>query len=56
LEEGSDFDDAALGDALKRELSAYKIPKRFAAVSRSEIPVLSSGKVDLAALQKLFDA
>ena len=40
----------------RRELSAYKIPRRFAAVRRSEIPVLSSGKVDLTALQKMFDA
>lgn len=55
LEGGSEFDEAALRDALRTELSAYKIPKRFAAASRSEIPVLSSGKVDLGALQKLFD-
>jgi acyl-CoA synthetase (AMP-forming)/AMP-acid ligase II len=55
LEEGSEFDEAALRDALRAELSAYKIPKRFAAVPRSEVPVLSSGKVDLGALQKLFD-
>lgn len=56
LEDGSEFDEAALRDALRAELSAYKIPKRFAAVLRSEIPVLSSGKVDLGALQRLFDA
>jgi acyl-CoA synthetase (AMP-forming)/AMP-acid ligase II len=43
-------------ERLAAELSSYKIPKRFAAVPRSDIPVLSSGKVDLAALQKVFDA
>jgi acyl-CoA synthetase (AMP-forming)/AMP-acid ligase II len=56
LEDGAQFDEAALRERLKSELSAYKIPKRFAAVPRSEIAVLSSGKVDLAALQKVFDA
>jgi acyl-CoA synthetase (AMP-forming)/AMP-acid ligase II len=56
LEDGNEFDETAVRERLKSELSSYKIPKRFAAVPRSEIPVLSSGKVDLAALQKLFDA
>jgi acyl-CoA synthetase (AMP-forming)/AMP-acid ligase II len=56
LEDGAEFDEAAVCDRLKAELSAYKIPKRFAAVPRSDIPVLSSGKVDLVALQKVFDA
>jgi acyl-CoA synthetase (AMP-forming)/AMP-acid ligase II len=56
VEDGVEFDEAAVRDRLKDELSAYKIPKRFAAVPRSDIPVLSSGKVDLAALQKVFDA
>jgi acyl-CoA synthetase (AMP-forming)/AMP-acid ligase II len=56
LEDGAEFDEAGVRHRLKSELSSYKIPKRFAAVPRSEIPVLSSGKVDLAALQKLFDA
>jgi acyl-CoA synthetase (AMP-forming)/AMP-acid ligase II len=56
LEDNAAFDETALREQLKAELSAYKIPKRFAAVPRSEIPVLSSGKVDLAALQKVFDA
>jgi acyl-CoA synthetase (AMP-forming)/AMP-acid ligase II len=56
LEDGAAFDEAAVRERLKAELSAYKIPKRFAAVPRSDIPVLSSGKVDLAALQKVFDA
>ena len=56
LEDGAEFDEDAVRARLKGELSAYKIPKRFAAVPRSDIPLLSSGKVDLAALQKVFDA
>ena len=41
---------------LKAELSAYKIPKRFIALSRADVPLLSSGKVDTRQLRKLFDA
>jgi acyl-CoA synthetase (AMP-forming)/AMP-acid ligase II len=56
LEDDGEFDEAALREGLRRELSSYKIPKRFVAVPHSEVPVLSSGKVDIAALQKMFDA
>jgi acyl-CoA synthetase (AMP-forming)/AMP-acid ligase II len=49
------FDEAALRDRLKAELSSYKIPKRFVAVPRADIPLLSSGKVDTQQLRKLFD-
>jgi acyl-CoA synthetase (AMP-forming)/AMP-acid ligase II len=56
LGDGAEFDEATVREQLKAELSVYKIPKRFAAVPRTEIPLLSSGKVDLAALQKVFDA
>jgi acyl-CoA synthetase (AMP-forming)/AMP-acid ligase II len=55
LEDGAEFDEATVCEQLKTELSSYMIPKRFAAVPRSDIPVLSSGKVDLAALQTVFD-
>ena len=50
------FDEAALIALLKRELSAYKIPKRFVALPGAEVPLLSSGKVDLRRLRELFDA
>ncbi len=57
LPDGTDaFDDAALRELLRAELSAYKIPKRFAALPRADIPLLSSGKVDTQQLKKLFDA
>ena len=45
IDDGAEFDEGALRERLKDELSTYKIPKRFAAVPRSEIPLLSSGKV-----------
>jgi acyl-CoA synthetase (AMP-forming)/AMP-acid ligase II len=51
-----DLDEGSLREQLKAELSAYKIPRRFAAVPRAEIPLLSSGKVDTQQLRKLFDA
>jgi acyl-CoA synthetase (AMP-forming)/AMP-acid ligase II len=53
---GSGFDEAALRQRLRDELSAYKIPKRFLVLPRTEIPLLSSGKVDTRQLKKLFDA
>ena len=51
-----DFDEAELRARLKAELSAYKIPRRFVALPPTEIPLLSSGKVDTRRLKKLFDA
>jgi acyl-CoA synthetase (AMP-forming)/AMP-acid ligase II len=50
------FDDDALSERLKTELSAYKIPKRFVTLSRADVPLMSSGKVDPQRLRKLFDA
>jgi acyl-CoA synthetase (AMP-forming)/AMP-acid ligase II len=55
LDDGVQFDESALRDRLRAELSSYKIPKRFVALPSSQIPLLSSGKVDLTALQKVFD-
>jgi len=51
-----DLDESALRERLKTVLSAYKIPKRFITLGRTEIPLLSSGKVDTQQLRKLFDA
>ena len=50
------FDEAALRERLEAELSAYKIPKRLIALPRTEVPLLSSGKVDTQQLRNLFDA
>jgi acyl-CoA synthetase (AMP-forming)/AMP-acid ligase II len=54
--DGATFDEAALRERLKGELSSYKIPKRFIALAHNEIPLLSSGKVDSQRLGRLFDA
>lgn len=51
-----DFDESAVRERLKGELSSYKIPKRFVALPRTDLPMLSSGKVDMRRLRKLFDA
>ncbi len=50
-----DIDESALRRALRRELSAYKIPRRIVAVEPAQIPVLSSGKVDVKRLATVFD-
>ena len=55
LEDGATFDEAACRERLKTELSAYKMPRRYAAVPSARIPVLSSGKVDMSRLIEVFD-
>lgn len=55
LEEGTVFDEAALREGLRNELSSYKIPRRFAAIPPSQVPVLSSGKIDVPGLIAVFD-
>ncbi len=54
--EASSLDAAVLRERLKTELSSYKIPKRFVALPRTDVPLLASGKVDTQQLRKLFDA
>jgi acyl-CoA synthetase (AMP-forming)/AMP-acid ligase II len=51
-----DFDEATVRERLKGELSSYKIPRRFVALARADVPLLSSGKVDRQRLRRLFDA
>ncbi|KUI22039.1 AMP-binding protein [Mycobacterium sp. IS-1496] len=48
------FDAEALRVALREELSAYKIPRHVTALTRDELPVLSSGKVDLPRLTEMI--
>lgn len=50
-----DVDESALRHELKRELSAYKIPRRIVAMAPARIPVLPSGKVDMKRLAAVFD-
>jgi acyl-CoA synthetase (AMP-forming)/AMP-acid ligase II len=40
-------DEAALRQALSQKLSAYKVPRRIIRLAEAELPLLSSGKVDL---------
>jgi acyl-CoA synthetase (AMP-forming)/AMP-acid ligase II len=56
VENGAIFDETALREQLKAELSAYKIPRRFAVLRAADIPLLSSGKVDVQRLRRVFDA
>ncbi|WP_083062733.1 class I adenylate-forming enzyme family protein [Mycobacterium arosiense] len=49
------LDEAALVERLRTELSAYKVPKRFVALHNAEVPLMSSGKVDMRRLRELFD-
>ncbi|MGW5382637.1 class I adenylate-forming enzyme family protein [Nocardia sp. NPDC003963] len=48
-------DGTALRDRLRRELSAYKVPRRFATLSPGEVPLRPGGKVDIQRLGKIFD-
>ena len=41
---------------LKAELSSFKIPRHILGVRAGDIPLMSSGKVDLRRLTELFDA
>jgi len=56
LDNGAQFDETTLRRELAAELSAYKVPKRFAAIPAAEVPLLASGKVDMEQLKRLFDA
>ena len=55
FDDSADFDEGTLRAQLKTELSAYKIPRRFAAVHSSDIPLMSSGKIDMPRLTKVFN-
>ena len=39
---------------LRGLLSAYKVPKQILVVSDSQVPIMSSGKLDLRALKDMF--
>jgi acyl-CoA synthetase (AMP-forming)/AMP-acid ligase II len=47
-----DLDD--LGVRLRQRLSTYKVPRRIVVVPEDEVPMMSSGKLDLRALKKLL--
>jgi acyl-CoA synthetase (AMP-forming)/AMP-acid ligase II len=45
----------ALRTELRARLSAYKVPRRFLVLAPDDLPMLSSGKPDLKAIEELFD-
>jgi acyl-CoA synthetase (AMP-forming)/AMP-acid ligase II len=47
-----DVDD--LRAQLKQRLSAYKVPRTIVAVPDGDVPMMSSGKIDLRALKELL--
>jgi acyl-CoA synthetase (AMP-forming)/AMP-acid ligase II len=55
LDNGAAFDETGLRRELAAELSAYKIPRRFAAILAADVPLLASGKADVQQLKRLFD-
>jgi acyl-CoA synthetase (AMP-forming)/AMP-acid ligase II len=56
VENETEIDEADLRRRLAAELSAYKIPRRFAAIPAADVPLLASGKADVQQLKSLFDA
>ena len=48
------LDEDDLRTRLRERLSAYKVPKRFRFVPDADVPMMSSGKIDLRALEELF--
>ncbi|BBY78319.1 AMP-binding protein [Mycolicibacterium parafortuitum] len=49
------IDQTAVTAALRDTLSSYKIPRRVLTVRPTDVPTMSSGKLDLPALRRLFD-
>jgi acyl-CoA synthetase (AMP-forming)/AMP-acid ligase II len=53
---GQQIDVTAVTAAARTTLSSYKVPRQFRIVAESELPMLPTGKADLAALRALFAA
>lgn len=53
--QASEIDGDRLRAELRTRLSAYKVPRRFVALRRTEVPMLSSGKPDAVRLAACFD-
>lgn len=50
------FDEERIKQAAANKLSRYKVPRRIIRLDQSELPLLSSGKVDMQALKDLVRA
>ncbi|MDG2004719.1 MAG: class I adenylate-forming enzyme family protein [Novosphingobium sp.] len=49
------IDEEALRTALRARLSPYKVPRKFLVMRESELPTVSSGKIDLKQLAEIAD-
>jgi acyl-CoA synthetase (AMP-forming)/AMP-acid ligase II len=54
--EGVTADLDELRARLRERLSAYKVPRQFVCIAEGDVPMMSSGKLDLRAITALFDA
>jgi acyl-CoA synthetase (AMP-forming)/AMP-acid ligase II len=52
---GATLDEQAVLERAKRDLSAYKVPRRLVLLAPGELPMRDTGKVDRAAVARLFD-
>ena len=52
----SDVDEDALKQRIAEKLSSYKVPRRILRLTQAEMPVLSSGKLDMRKLKELVHA
>jgi acyl-CoA synthetase (AMP-forming)/AMP-acid ligase II len=52
---GATLDEQALLARARRELSAYKVPRRVVLLAPGELPMRDTGKVDRAAVARSFD-
>jgi acyl-CoA synthetase (AMP-forming)/AMP-acid ligase II len=54
VERGARVDESGLRQQLKQKISSYKIPRRFLFLSETEVPMMSSGKLDKRRLAEMF--
>jgi acyl-CoA synthetase (AMP-forming)/AMP-acid ligase II len=52
----TEVDADALRAQLRDRLSAYKVPKMIVLIPEGDVPMMSSGKIDLRAIKALFDS
>jgi acyl-CoA synthetase (AMP-forming)/AMP-acid ligase II len=55
IPEQSEVDLDALRAQLRDRLSAYKVPKRILLIPEGDVPMMSSGKIDLRGIKALFE-
>lgn len=56
IEPGKRIDESDLRQRLKDRISSYKIPRRFLFLAESQVPMMSSGKLDKRKLAEMFSA